>query len=69
MEKIYARQKRQWKFELQLHEKSLVDKQKDLDILQHRNETTLQDRMEIEVNTMMEGFRSILKTKYFNEWR
>ena len=27
------------------------------------------DRANVEVDTMKEGFRSVLKTKFYNEWR
>lgn len=37
--------------------------------MEHQKEKILKDKEEIELDTMREGFRNILKTKFFNEWR
>ena len=68
-EKIFSRQQKRWKFELQLYEKTLVEKEAELALLEQQKEKILKDKEDIEIDTMREGFRNILKTKFFNEWR
>ena len=38
-------------------------------MLEGQKEQILKDKEQIEVDTLREGFRNILKTKFFNEWR
>lgn len=68
-EKIFSRQEKRWKFELQLYEKTLTQKQEELVVLEQQKQQILKDKENIEIDTMREGFRNILKTKFFNEWR
>jgi hypothetical protein len=37
--------------------------------LEQQKEKVLKDKEDIELDTMREGFRNILKIKFFNEWR
>lgn len=68
-EAIFRQQKEQWKFEVQLYEKTRAEKDAELGLLEQEKEKVLGDKEVIELDTMREGFRSILKAKYFNEWR
>jgi len=69
LDKIFSRQRNNWKFELQLYEKTLVEKQRELEMVEQQKLKVLQDKEEIEVTTMREGIRVVLKQKFFNEWR
>lgn len=69
LEKIWARQQRQWKFELQLYEKNLVEKTEELRVLEQQKEKVLQDKEEVEVDSLREGLRNLLQAKFRNEWR
>ena len=54
---------------MQLHEKSITEKQTELIILDGQKKLILKDKENIEFETMKEGLRLILKSKFFNEWR
>ena len=69
LEKVHARQQKSWAFELQLHEKTLVEKQEELEKLEAQKHRILKDKEDVEMDTMREGFRNVLKSKFFNEWR
>ena len=47
----------------------MVEKQTELEVLEAQKEKILKDKEDIEMDTMREGFRNILKTKFFNEFR
>lgn len=38
-------------------------------MMEAQKEQILKDKEQIEVDALREGFRNILKTKFFNEWR
>jgi hypothetical protein len=62
-------EERQWAFEPQLYEKTLADKEAELSVRETQAEAALEARSRIENETLREGFRNILRTKFFNEWR
>jgi len=47
----------------------LVEKQEELEKLEAQKHKILKDKEDVEMDTMREGFRNVLKSKFFNEWR
>ena len=68
-EALFRRQQRAWKFELQLFEKTLAEKEADLASRENEQERALRAKADIEADTLREGFRNILRSKFTNEWR
>jgi hypothetical protein len=66
---LFRRQQRQWKFELQLFEKTLAEKEAELAQREAQHEQALRAKADIEADTLREGFRNILRSKFTNEWR
>lgn len=66
---LFQRQQRQWKFELQLYEKTLAEKEAELGLLEQQKERAMRAKEDIEADTLREGFRNILRAKFLNEWR
>ena len=63
------RSKMNWKFELQLYEPTLQEKTKELERLDAQKKWILKDKANVEAAAVYEGFRVLLRTKFFNEWR
>ena len=59
---------RQWKFEPALYEKSLADKEAALLVAEKTAARALEAKVKIERETLREGFRNIVRAKFFNEW-
>lgn len=66
---LFRRQERQWKFEPALYEKPLAEKETALAAKEKQAERALEEKARIETETLREGFRNILRVKFFNEWR
>lgn len=47
----------------------MVEKQEELEKLEAQKHKILKDKEDVEMDTMREGFRNVLKSKFFNEWR
>ena len=69
LEKIFKKQESGYKFELQLNEKTLVQKRAELEKMEKQMKNVLNDKENIEIDALREGFKNVLKAKFFNEWR
>ena len=69
LQKIFDAKSKLYKFELQLNEKTLVQKTAELEQHQRDLKKVLKDKQVIEIDSLREGFKIVLKSKFFNEWR
>jgi hypothetical protein len=69
LDRVFQKQQKRWTFELQLREPTLQEKTKELERLDAQKKWSLKDKANMEAEAMYEGFRVLLRTKFFNEWR
>lgn len=69
LDRVFQKQQSGWKFELQLYEPTLQEKTKELERLDAQQKWILKDKAHMEAAALYEGFRVLLRTKFFNEWR
>jgi hypothetical protein len=66
---LLRHKERQWKFEPQLYEKTLADKEAELAAAEKQAPRGREAKARIETETLREGFRTVLRSKFINEWR
>lgn len=69
LDKQYEKQEKSWKFELQLYEPTLQEKTQELERLDAQKKLILKDKSSIEAESILEGLKVLLTSKFFNEWR
>lgn len=62
-------QERVWKFEPCLYEKTLADKEQELVAAEKLEARALEAKSRIETATLREAFRTVLRSKFYNEWK